>query len=72
MAQMGIGMRMNKDMAMNMDMNMNMNNMNIPTIAPMLHLPPFMPMAPCGDRLLAEPEKVLPLLHTYKLIMGFG
>ncbi|XP_027906579.1 transcription factor UNE10-like [Vigna unguiculata] len=61
MAQMGIGMRMNKDMAMNMnmnmDMNMNMNNMNIPTIAPMLHLPPFMPMAPCGDRLLAEPEK---------------
>ncbi|XP_014490323.1 transcription factor UNE10 isoform X2 [Vigna radiata var. radiata] len=59
MAQMGMGMRMSKDMAMNMNMNMdmNMNNMNIPTIAPMLHLPPFMPMASCADRLLAEPEK---------------
>ncbi|WVZ16153.1 hypothetical protein V8G54_009135 [Vigna mungo] len=59
MAQMGMGMRMSKDMAMNMNMNMdmNMNNMNIPTIAPMLHIPPFMPMASCADRLLAEPEK---------------
>ena len=63
MAQMGIGMRMSKDMTMNMDM-MNMNNMNIPAISPMLHLPPFMPMASCGDPLLAEPEKVLPPLHT--------
>ncbi|KOM57494.1 hypothetical protein LR48_Vigan11g052700 [Vigna angularis] len=63
MAQMGMGMRMSKDMAMNMNMNMdmnmnmNMNNMNIPTIAPMLHLPPFMPMASCADRLLADLEK---------------
>ncbi|ESW06718.1 hypothetical protein PHAVU_010G070600 [Phaseolus vulgaris] len=51
MTQMGIGMRMSKEMTM------NMNNINIPSIPPMLHLPPFMPVASCADQLLGEPPK---------------
>jgi len=73
MTQMGIGMRMSKEMTM------NMNNINIPSIPPMLHLPPFMPVASCADQLLGEPPKVLltllhtfnKLFHAHKLIIGF-
>ncbi|KAL2337584.1 hypothetical protein Fmac_012030 [Flemingia macrophylla] len=57
MAQMCIGMGMNKDMGMNIHNNINMNT-NFPTISPLLHPTPFMPMASCGiDRLQGAPEK---------------
>ncbi|CAJ1948370.1 unnamed protein product [Sphenostylis stenocarpa] len=59
MAQMGIGMGMSKDMVM------NMNNMNI---APMLHLPPFVPMPSCGDPLQGEPEKSMTMDAYSKMV----